>query len=312
VSIAALGVMRGSGMKTTIARTGEKATADNFLNASLNFIAIGYFETMGMQIVAGRSLTAADKSLPARTPVVVNRAFATYFFPNQDPLGKTFGSGANTVAKDTFQIVGVATDAHYRSLREAIPATIYAPGLQDYDGPFILHIRTATRPEEIIAPVREMIRALDPQLPIIETHTLAEEVESTLWSERLVAALASIFGLLAAILAAIGIYGLLAFRVAQRTREIGIRVALGAAPSRVLALIGGQSAILAGTGVLIGVITALLVLPLARTLLYGVAPHDPATLAATAAFVAAIAAIATAIPAVRALRVDPPSALRQD
>jgi predicted permease len=308
-AISEIGLMRGTGMKMTVARTGEKASAADFMNSSINRVTPDYFETMGMRILNGRVFTI-DKIQPARTPVIVNSEFVRRFFPNEDPIGRIFGSSGNVVAKDNFQIVGVSTDAHYRSLREAIPPTVYEPS--SAASRFVLHVRTQVRPESIIAPVREVIRALDPQLPIIEIHTLAEEVDATLWSERLVAALGSIFGALAAILAGIGLYGLLAYAVAQRTREIGIRVALGAEPLRVLALVGRQALILAAAGATIGLIASLAALPLARNLLYGVAPSDPLTLTLSIVFVAGIAVAATAIPITRALRVDPAVALRQD
>jgi predicted permease len=309
-AVSALGLMRGTGMKTTIARTGEKPNANDFLNSSLNFVSTDYFDAMGMRILSGRAFSAADALAGPPIPVVVNRAFALRFFPNEDPVGKTFGSGApNAIAKDSFVITGVVSDARYRSIRETVPPTIYQT---DRNQNLILHVRTEMRPETVIAPVREIVRSLDPAMPVIEARTLAQEVDATLWSERLVATLAAVFGGLAALLAAIGIYGLLAYAVAQRTREIGIRVALGAAPGRVLQLIGAQSALLVTIGVAVGSGIAYFALPLVKTLLYGVEPGDLGTFATGIVIVLAIATIATAVPAARALRVDPAIALRQD
>jgi predicted permease len=311
-AIATVGLMRGSGMKRTVAPTGQKTSPADFLNSSLNAVSPEYFETMGLHVVAGRGLTAMDKAGSKRMPTVVNEQFVRRFFEGQDPIGKTVGTGANVVVKDNFEIVGVVTDARYRSLREPIPPTMYEPPMPEYASRFILHVRTAIRPESIIGPVREVVRTLDPQLPIVETHTLAEEVEATLWSERLVAALASTFGAIAALLAAIGLYGLLAYSVSQRTREIGIRMALGADAPRVFALISSEAAILVGAGASLGLLTASPTLPLARNLLYGIAPNDFSTQAMSILFVVLIASAAIAIPLLRALRIDPAIALRHD
>jgi predicted permease len=307
---AGMPLMRGSGIKQTTAPTGRKTTGADFMNTSLNFVSPEYFDTMGIRILSGRGFTGADQPATKPMPVVVNQTFASRFFPAENPIGKTVGAGSNAVVKEDYQIVGVASDARYRSLREPIQPTIYQ--LSTGQSRFVLYVCAGMRSESLIAPVRQAIQALDPQLPIVEIHTLAEEVDTSLWSERLVAALASIFGALAALLSAIGLYGLLAHAVAQRRREIGVRVALGATPSGVFALVGRQAAMLAGLGVLIGIAGAVLALPLARNLLYGIAPADPLSLVLSTALIAIVAALATVVPAARALRVDPAIALRDE
>ena len=179
------------------------------------------------------------------------------------------------------------------------------------DGNFVLYVRTHRRPESLIQPVRQAFTALDPALPFTEVHTLAEEVDDSAAPERLTAILASIFGLFAALLAAVGLYGLLAYAVAQRQREIGIRMALGALPRGIARLIGGQALVLVGVGVVLGLAAAFLLAPLAGTVLYGVGPADPLSMAAAAVLVALVAALAALIPAARAARVDPAIALRE-
>jgi len=295
--------MRGSGMKTTVVLPGQRATPADFLNASLNGVTPDFFDTVGMRFLAGSTLPDRAGSKPL--PTVVNQAFVRRFFPEGNPIGRQFGYGGQQV---DFQVAGVVTDAHYRSLREPVPPTIYT--LFD-DGNFILYVRTHRRPESLIQPVQRAFTALDPALPFTEVHTLAEEVDDSAAPERLTAILASIFGIFAALLAAVGLYGLLACAVAQRQREIGIRMALGAHPRSIANLVGGQALVLVAIGVAIGLGGALLLAPMAATLLYGVGPSDPASMIAAAALVATVAAVAAFVPAARAARVDPAVALRE-
>ena len=166
------------------------------------------------------------------------------------------------------------------------------------------------RPESIVGPVQEIMRAVDPELPFYEIKTLAGEVDASLWSERLVAALASVFAALAALLAAIGIYGLLSYDVAQRTPEIGIRMALGARPRNIFRLISSQTAGMVATGVTLGIVGAMIAAPSIHNLLYEIPPNDPATLTIAGLVVTLIAFAGAAIPAIRAARVEPASALR--
>jgi predicted permease len=295
-------LMRGSGMKTTVVHVGQTATPSDFMNSSFNSATPDYFDAVGMRIVAGRTLEDADTTRNP-VPVVVNQAFVRRFFPNENAVGRIFGQ------KSDFQIAGVVTDAHYRSLREPIPPTFYTPQAA---GDFTLYVRTHRRPESLIQPVRRAFAALAPTLAFTEIHTLAEEVDDSAAAERLTAILASIFALFAALLAAVGLYGLLAYAVAQRQREIGIRMALGARPSAIANLVGGQALVLVAVGVALGLTGALLLAPLAGALLYGVGPADPASMAAAAALVALVATLAAFVPAARAARVDPAIALREE
>jgi predicted lysophospholipase L1 biosynthesis ABC-type transport system permease subunit len=198
---------------------------------------------------------------------------------------------------------------HSRALREPMTPIFYNLGSDDV---FILCVRTRMRPETIIQPVRHELAALDPALPFLEIHTLAEEVDASAASERLTATLASLFGLLAAVLAALGIYGLLSYSVAERRREIGIRIALGARPGDIGRMIGRQALAMVAAGVAAGLAAAWEAAPAIRSLLYGVTPSDGMSLGTSAAFVLLVAALATAIPAGRAARVKPSSALRDE
>ena len=297
-------VMRGSGVKTTVLPEGQTITEADSLNTSLNTVSPEYFDTMGMRILAGRGFQDSDRGAkPAR--VLVNQTFAQQFFPGIDPVGRLLGNSIQT----KFEIIGVVNDAKYRSLREPMTPTYYNLGSDDF---FVLCVRTRMRPETIIQPVRRELAALDPALPFLEIHTLAEEVDASAASERLTATLASLFGLLAAMLAAVGIYGLLSYAVAQRRREIGIRMALGARPGDIARMIGRQALAMVLVGVAAGLAAAWEAAPAIRSLLYGVTPSDGMSLGTAAAFVLLVSALATAIPAGRAARVEPASALRDE
>ena len=303
VAVASRGLMRGSGIKVTITPPGQQPSPANFLIASINSLTPGFFETMGLRFLAGRDLAPPDNA----TRVVVNQAFARYFFPGLDPVGRRFGN-----PPDTKEIIGVVSDAKYRSLREPMTPTYYS-AWRDQDGqPMQLEVRTRAHPQSIVEPVRQALGALDPALPFTEIETMSDEVGDSAAGERLTATLASVFGALAALLAAIGIYGLLAYAVAQRRREIGIRMALGARPADIGEMIGIQALAMVAAGVALGIGAAIITAPLVKSLLYGVAPSDPLSLAAAALFIVAIAAAATAIPLLNATRIDPASALRQE
>jgi predicted permease len=311
VASASRAVMRG-GLKATVAPEGQRASRADFLNTSMNSVSPDYFDAMGMRILAGRSLLDTDAdSKPAR--VVANEAFVRRFFPHADPIGRRFGHSMESVAAPENQIVGVVSDAKYRSLREPMTPTSYSlfSDASAY-GEFQFVVRTLGNPESVIQPVRRALAALDPALPFSEVHTLAEEVDNSAAAERLTATLASAFSMLAATLAAIGIYGLLAYSVAERRREIGIRMALGARPLDIGELIGRQALLLVVLGIAIGLAAALAVEPWLRSLLFGVTPGDPASLIASVAFVTLAAAAGAAVPAFRAVRIEPATALRQE
>jgi ABC-type antimicrobial peptide transport system permease subunit len=156
------------------------------------------------------------------------------------------------VAAADNEIIGVVSDAKYRSLRELIPPTVYNPAVDGFDSVFILHVRTKASPETVIGPVRQLFRSLDSELPLIQVRTLRDEVEASLWQERLLAVLSTIFGAIAASLASIGLYGALDYAVKSRTREIGVRMALGAQPTRIVGLLSHQAFLLTASGVVLG------------------------------------------------------------
>jgi hypothetical protein len=239
--------------------------------------------------------------------VIVNEAFAKYFFPNQDPLGKTFGPSG----KPNERIVGVVTDAKYRSLREPPPPTFYYLFEPDLRGG-ILHVRTADNPALLIPKVQEILRSIDPRLPFYEIHTLTEEIDTSLWQDRLVAWLGSIFAVMAAALAGIGLYGMLAFNLTQRRREIGIRMSLGAEPRSIVTLISGQVLLPVVIGILLGLFGFAVTAKYVTSLLYGITAWDAPALASSLFLLLAIAGIAVAFPVWQAANLNPSLALREE
>lgn len=312
VSLAERGIMRERGMGTTIARVGERPSQEDFLAVSVNDVTPSYFETLGLRLLSGGLFHGSPYNQPKPEQVIVNEAFVQRFFPGVDPVGRRFGRAApGQLAGPDAEIIGVVSDAKYRSLREPIRPTLYEP-FPYGEGTLVVHVRTRGKPELMIQPVRHVIQEFDASMPIINIDTLADEVEASSSSERLTAALGSLFAILAVVLSAAGIYGLLAYAVAQRRREIGIRVALGATPSDVRGLIGREGLTLVIGGIILGVIVARVASPLIASLLYGVSPADGSSLAGAALGMLALSIIAAAVPMGQAAYIDPASALRDD
>jgi predicted permease len=312
VALAEVGVLRDHGMGGTVAPAGQRPSEADFIATNANGVTPKYFETMGIHLLEGRLLGGYFDSQTKPAPAVVNQAFVERHFPGVNPLGKRFGYAApGKLAGADKEIIGVVGDAKYRSLREPIQPIVYTP----FSYPELLavvHVRTRVKPEQMIQPVRRAIASLDSAMPIIEIDTLADEVDASSSGERLTATLGSTFAILVVLLSAAGIYGLLAYAVTQRRREIGIRMALGATPADVHELIGRQALGIVIGGVILGLAAARASAPLIAGLLYGIAPQDLRSLVGAALAVLAMAAIASAIPAMRAARINPAIALRDD
>jgi predicted permease len=309
VSAASRPIMRGSGIKSTVAVAGQKITRADFLNTSLNSVTTDYFDTLGIPLVEGRAFLASDLARSKPAPAIVNQAFTRRFFPQGSALGQHFGYGAKGIGEPIYEVVGIVGDAKYRSLREVPPPVYYTVTDSNLS---VLSIRTRTAPESVIQPVRKILAGLDAALPFTEIHTLSEEVDASAAPERLTAALATAFGCFATLLASVGIYGLLAAVVEQRRREIGIRMALGAAPSHIRQMLGRQAGAMVAGGVVLGLLAALATGRWVAGLLYGVTATDPVSLIGAVLLVTAVSTAAVVIPSARAARVHPASALRQD
>ncbi|HEY3455716.1 MAG TPA: ABC transporter permease [Bryobacteraceae bacterium] len=312
-SIGERGLMRGTGLKATFEAAGKPVSRNDFLNSSIHEVTPGYFDTLGIHILAGRDFNWSDDNKQKPQKVIVNRAFVRRFFPGQDALGKLFGArGPDGLAMPQDRIVGVVSDAKYRSLREPIPPTVYSPVVNGFEYSFILHVRTQDNPATVIAPVRAILRRLAPGLPFVEVQTLRQEVEASLWQERLLAWLSTLFGGFAALLAGIGLYGSLDFGVKARRREIGVRAALGASPSRLVRFLSREALLVVGAGAAMGVAFYAASAKWIRQALYGVTTSDPLALAAALLAVAIVVLLAIASAVWRASRMDAASALRQE
>src|SRR6266571_1661977 len=274
----------------------------------LNYETVGpqYFQTMRIPFVHGRDFDERDQE-GARGVVIINDTMARRYWPGGDALGKRL-----KVAKDWLEIVGIAKDVKNRSLSEAPQPFFYLPLLQDYRSNMILVARTAIEPEKMSQSIRAEVAALDPEVPIFDFKTLEDHVGISLFLQRMAATLLSIFGLLALSLAAIALYGVMAYSVSQRTRELGIRISIGAKQRDVLKLVLGQTLVLAAIGIAGGLVTAIAVTRFAAKLLYGVSPADPATFALIAVVLLFVSLVAGYFPARRATRIDPMIALRSE
>ncbi len=266
-----------------------------------------YFETMKTPIAQGRGFTATDDENTPRV-VVVNETMARRFWPDQNPIGKRLRLG--DAAEPVYEVVGVARDGKYYLLGEAPTPFMFLPLRQNYSGEAILIARTSAPPESLAAAIRQEVAALDNELPVSGVKTMPEYLDRLLSMPKSVAGLVGAFGLVALLLAAVGLYGVMSYAVAQRTREIGIRMALGSPAAIVFRLILKQGMRLTLTGAGIGLVAAFGLTRLLRSLLYGVSVTDPATFVAVTTSLLVVALLACWIPARRAAKVDPMIALK--
>ncbi len=278
----------------------------------VNRVGAQFFDTLGIPILFGRGFDAADTSRSPKV-AVLNRKLAESFFPRVNPIGKTLTACGPDGATEQIEIAGVSGDAKYYNLREEPPPTLYLPYTQseDSDG-MTFEVKTAASATSIVTEVRQAIKAIDPDLPLLEVRTQTQQIDATLAQERLFATLTGGFGLIALILAAVGIYGIMAYGVERRTNEIGIRMALGARARVVLAMVLREAFWLALLGIAVGLAGALAVTRLLASLLFGLKPTDPLTLGGAALLLLTIALLAGFKPAFRASRVDPMQALRHE
>jgi len=293
-------------------------------NSEADVLPVGpnFFETLHIPFLAGRGFNASDFKLSASnseaiptsaaTPVIVNQVFVEKYLGKEYPLGKRFGQSAgdaNGRASPGYEIIGLVRDAKYSDLRREIHAMMYMP--QSVGGASF-ELRTAADPQAILPAVREVVAQVNTNLPLFDVKTESEQIDRLLFQERLVARLSGFFGLLALVLACVGLYGLLSYEVSRRTREIGIRMALGAHPGSVLKLVLRQGIVLAIVGAGVGIGVALGVMRYLTSMLYDVHANDPLTMIAVAVLLTIVALAACYLPARRAMQVDPMVALRYE
>ncbi len=290
--------------------TVEGAKPGQNIDPHMNFISPAYFRSLGVPILLGRDFTANDTAASAKV-AIVNETFAKKYIGTVNAIGHHIGEGGDPGTKTDTTIVGVVRDTKYESMRDDAPDEVFRPYEQvDFTLGMMAYIRTAREPEQTFLTVRRMVHEMDPNLPVFGMKTLEKQMENSLVTERLVATLSSAFGILATVLAAIGLYGVMAYTVARRTREIGIRMAIGAARGDILWLVMREVILLVAAGVAIALPAAWALTRLVRAQLYGISPGDPASIAVATVAMAAVALLAGYLPARRATRVDPMRALR--
>jgi predicted permease len=311
-TISSNGLFSHSESGDPISVEGYTPRSDEKPNSRMDHVGPGYFSTVGIPVLIGREIAPQDGGNGPRV-AVINKTFAEHFFGNTDPMGKK--------VRDTYpgnpqemEIVGVVADAKYNNLREKTPTRIYAP----YFNPLwehsyaIYEIRTVANPASVSAALRNVVQDTNSSLPPLKINTMQVLVGDSLHTDRFIARLAGVFGLLAMLLASIGLYGIMAYTVARRTRDIGIRMALGAQPGSVLWLILRETLILVLVGVVVGLPLALGGTHLIKSMLFGLGIVDPLAMIVPAITLAVVAALAGFLPARRAMRVDPMVALRYE
>jgi predicted permease len=310
VSMSTMRPLSGSQWMNTVRVPGYEPKEGEDMNPSFDHVGGGYFATMKIPLLAGREFASGDTESAPRV-AIINETMAKYFFGKQNPLGRKFGFGPR--GTPDVEIVGVVRDIRHRSIRGEVPRFVFLPLRQTPEATEITYfVRTAVDAGAIANSVRREVANLDAHLPVYDMRTMEQQLDASLGGERAVAALSSAFGLLATLLAAIGLYGVMAYTVARRTREIGIRIALGAARRSVLGIVLREVGWMTAIGVAIGIPAAIASGRLVHSVLFGVAAVEPPILAGAVVLIAAIALLAGYFPARRATRVDPITALRYE
>jgi predicted permease len=303
-------LLSGSNWGSSVSVEGFDAGPDTDTNSRYNEVLPGYFSTLGMPVLAGREISAAD-SVDAQKVAMVNEAFAKKFNLGADPVGRMMATGPNRTLD--IRIVGLVKNAKYSDVKDEIPPLYFRPILQNERiGSLTFYVRTAIDPETFLGNIPRTVARVDPNLPVDELRTLPQQIRESFFLDRFISIMSVSFALLATLLAAIGLYGVLAYTVVQRTREIGLRMALGAAPSRVRGMVLGQVSRMTIVGGIVGLSAAWGLSRLAQSMLYNMTGSDPIVLAGSAAALTLVALAAGFVPALKASRVEPMRALRYE
>jgi predicted permease len=291
----------------SFSKGGGITNAGNQINA--NVVSPGFFKTMGISLVTGRNFGDEDAANSPRV-VIINEATARMHFGNRTPLGARVSFRGQR--GPWYEIVGVVADSKYARLGEEAARMVFMPIAQNHETGMVLYVRTSVPPEAVIGSLRREIQALEPNLPVPEVSTMSDTVATSLFVARLGAWLIAAFGALALLLAAVGVYGVLSFSIARRTREMGIRFALGARVGQIFLLVIRDGMMLVGAGVAIGMTGGFIAAQSLASLLYGVSTSDLATFTVSTFVLLTVALVACVIPAKRAVGVDPIVALRYE
>jgi predicted permease len=314
VTAAQVASLAGNNWGSSVSVEGFKAGPDTDTNARFNQVSPTYFRTMGIPLLAGREFVRAD-TLGAPKVAIVNEAFAKKFNLGRDAVGKHMSDGGGSGVKLDTEIIGLVRDAKYSDVKDPTPPLFIRPYRQDDNvGDLTFYVRTSGLPEQMIQTAQRVVASLDPNLPVENLRTMSQQVRENVFLDRMMTTLSAGFAVLATLLASIGLYGVLAYTVAQRTREIGLRMALGATPGSVRAMVLRQVGIMTIVGGTIGLIAAVGAGRAARSsdILYQMEGHDPVVLVGSIVLLSLVALGAGFIPAQRASKVDPMLALRYE
>jgi predicted permease len=311
VTLTGLPLIAGNVSVHSIVPDGQQRKAEGNPSALSNDVGRTFFSTFAIPIIAGRAFDATDTETSVKV-AVINESLAKKYFAGRSPVGRTFEFGGDHPTR--LQIVGVSADTKYDRLRKSPEPTFYLPYWQGKNGDSDVTFAVSTHmdTQALLPALRQAVGSIDGNLPILDVRTQNEQIASTMRNERNFADLTAVFGVLALVLAAIGIYGIMAYAVSRRTNEIGIRMALGAEPRRILAMVVREASLLAAIGIASGVCAALAMGRLIASMLYGLRSWDPGTFVASAALLIAVAVAASWIPARRAARMNPVRALRHE
>ncbi|HWK09791.1 MAG TPA: FtsX-like permease family protein, partial [Vicinamibacterales bacterium] len=309
VAMATVPILAGDEWDSSMGVEGHQEKDGEDMQAFMNAVSPGYFATMKIPLLEGRDFRDSDAKEKADV-AIVNQKFAQHFFPGTSAVGKRLSQGTGPRSKLTIQIIGVVADALYEGPREGIHRQVYLPNWGANSAVF--YARAQTSSTSAFTAIRQDVAQLDPGIPVYDTKTVEAQLDETLLSDRLVAMLSAGFGALATLLAAIGLYGVMAFVVARRRKELGIRLALGAQPGFVIWLVMREVLLLLTIGLVIGIPSAMALGRYVSNQLYQMKGSDPAIALWTVVFLAAVSAAAGLIPAQRASRIDPILALRTE
>jgi predicted permease len=309
-SLAIMPVLSGDEWDESMAIEGYQHKPNETPDPHMQFVSPDYFRTLNIPILAGRDFRVTD-GRDAPKVCIVNEKFVHRYIKHGLPVGKHIGMGGEPGTKLDIEIIGVVRDTKYESMRDEVPEEVYRPYHQmEFVLGMYAYVRTVRHPEQAFSSIRQIVKNLDPNVPVYRMKTIETQMEESLITERLVASLSSGFGMLATLLAAIGLYGVMAYIVVQRTREIGVRMALGASAHDVLMLVMRDVIVLTAIGIGVGLPAAWGLTRIVKAQLYGIEPNDALTIAVATAGIILVALLAGYVPARRASRVDPMLALR--
>jgi predicted permease len=308
VSIASSPPIGGGLLRTVFPEGRDEASGYRGTLTTVNDITQEYFETLRISMLRGRAFNDGDRKETALV-AIASEAMIKQYWPNENGLGKRFHFFGDTALRE---IVGVVSNSVVNEVGEVPQPIVFLPMTQDYVPAATLHVRTTGNPESVVATTRTALQSLDPNLAITNVFTIGQILSQALWAPRMGGILLALFGALALVLSAVGVYGVLSYSVNQQTREIGLRMALGAQRGDVMRLILGQGLRLTVLGLGLGVLVALGLMRVLVSLLFDVRAYDPSTYTAVTLLLTAVALLACYIPARRAMRVDPMVALRYD